>query len=437
MTATAPGSAPRRARTDQLTSAWLVAALVVMAVGLAARHVLPQPLWTMIHVVTLGVLSNAILQWSWYFARALLHLPAADARSTRDARRRSVAFNVALVGLVAAMWTASTWGTVVAAGAVGAVIGWHGLAMLLAARTQLASRFAVVVRYYVAAAGFLVVGCVLAGFVTVAMFSGGAPAWLVAARDDVTLAHALVNVGGWVGLSMAGTLVTLGPTMLRTRIDAGAVSAAVGALPWLCGGVLVAAGAACAGWMPGIGLGLLVFAVAAALGVVVPLLRVAREKAPRAYATWTMSAGLAWVLVGLVVVAGQAFLARDATALRDADLRWLPVLGAGGLAQVFVGAMTYLMPVVIGGGPEAVRAGMAVLEVAWPLRVTLRNAALALVAVPRATGLVTVWWVLVLACFAGDVVAFALAGARQARARRAAGAGAVTAGPTTIGGIDD
>ena len=178
----------------------------------------------------------------------------------------------------------------------------------------------------------LLVGCVLAGFVTVAMFSGGAPAWLVAARDDVTLAHALVNVGGWVGLSMAGTLVTLGPTMLRTRIDPGAVSAAVGALPWLCGGVLVAAGAACAGWMPGIGLGLLVFAVAAALGVVVPLLRVAREKAPRAYATWTMSAGLAWVLgltpapavrllvVGLVAVGTVLDALSDAT-VRTAAIR--------------------------------------------------------------------------------------------------------------------
>lgn len=422
MTAAPPAGAPRRARTDQLTSAWLVAALVVMAVGLAARGALPQPLWTMVHVVALGVLSNGILQWSWYFARALLHLPAGDRRAGRDATVRVVAFNVALVGLVAAMWTASTWGTVTAAGAVGAVIAWHGLALVQAARTRLASRFAVVVRYYVAAAAFLVVGCVLAGFVTVAMFASGAPAWLVAARDDVTLAHALVNVGGWVGLSMAGTLVTLGPTMLRTRIDPAAVASAVGALPWLAGGIAVAAGAACAGWMPGIGLGLLVFAVAAAVGVVVPLLRVARVQAPRSYATWTTTAGLAWVLVGLVVVASGAVTAPDAAALRDANLPWLPVLGAGGLGQVFVGALTYLMPVVIGGGPQAVRTGMAVLEAGWPLRAALRNAALALVAVTVAGGQGprTLWWALVLACFAVDVVAFALAGARQARARRAA-----------------
>ncbi|MBN9375910.1 MAG: hypothetical protein J0I40_11100 [Cellulomonas sp.] len=421
MTLAGPGAAaPRRARTDQMTSAWMVAALVVMAVGLAARNALPQPLWTMIHVVTLGVLSNAILQWSWYFARALLHLPAGDRRSGSGARARSVAFNVALVGLVAAMWTASAWGTVVAAGAVGAVIAWHGLALVQAARTRLASRFAVVIRYYVTAAAFLVVGCVLAGFVTVAMFAHGAPAWLLAARDDLTLAHALVNVGGWIGLSMAGTLVTLGPTMLRTRMDPAAVDAAVGALPWLAGGIVAAATAACAGWMPGIGLGLLVFAGAAAVGIVVPLVREARVKAPRSYATWTTSAGLGWVVVGLVAVAVGAFTAPDATALRDHDLPWLAVLGAGGLAQVFIGAMTYLMPVVVGGGPEAAREGMRVLETGWTLRVALRNAALLLVAVSvgGGPGLGTLWWALVVACYAVDVVAFALAGARQARARR-------------------
>ena len=438
--APAPGAAaPRRARTDQMTSAWMIAALVVMAIGLAARNVLPQPLWTMIHVVTLGVLSNAILQWSWYFARALLHLPAGDHRSSRDARARSVAFNIALVGLVAAMWTASTWGTVVGAGAVGTVIAWHGLALVQAARTRLASRFAVVIRYYVAAAGFLVVGCVLAGFVTVAMFAQGAPAWLLAARDDLTLAHALVNVGGWVGLSMAGTLVTLGPTMLRTRMDPGAVGSAVGALPWLAGGIVLAATAAAFGWTPGIGLGLLVFAGAAAVGIVVPLVREARAKAPRTYATWTTSAGLGWVLVGLVAVAVGAFTTRDAGSLSDQILPWLAVLGAGGLAQVFVGAMTYLMPVVVGGGPEAARAGMRVLETGWTLRVTLRNAALLLVALTVAGGggLATLWWALVLACYAADVVAFALAGVRQGRARRAiAGAASTPAPSTTSGDLD-
>ena len=136
-------------------------------------------------------------------------------------------------------------------------------------------------------------------------------------------------------------------------------------------------------------------------------------------------------------------------------LRLLPtllataVLGAGGLAQVFAGAMTYLMPVVVGGGPEAARTGMRVLETGGVLRATVRNAALLLVTLAGAgeQGLGALWWALVLACYAVDVVAFALAGVAQVRARRAGdmaptGPGTSTgtsAGPgasTTSGDLD-
>ncbi|NMM22549.1 MAG: hypothetical protein HHJ11_03435, partial [Phycicoccus sp.] len=232
---------PRRLRTDRLTTSWMLVALGTAAVSLTVRGVLPQPLWTSVHVVTLGVLTSSVLQWSWYFARALLHLPATDTRSGRDATLRMLAFHASLVGLVAAMWTGQVVGTIAGAAAIGAVIAWHGLALVGAARTRLANRFAFVARYYIAAAAFLVVGCILAGFLTVAMFAAGAPAWLLAARDELTLAHALVNVGGWLGLSITGTIVTLGPTVLRTRIDPAALDLAIGALPALIAGIVVGA----------------------------------------------------------------------------------------------------------------------------------------------------------------------------------------------------
>ncbi|ACZ30663.1 hypothetical protein Xcel_1640 [Xylanimonas cellulosilytica DSM 15894] len=430
-------SAPRRPRTDRMTTVWLVAAVVTAALAVGARDVLPQALWTTIHVVTLGVLTNAILQWSWYFARALLHLPADDPRSGRDAVRRSVAFNLALVGLVASMWTAAVWGTVVFAGAVGAVIGWHGFAMLRAARGRFASRFAVVVRFYVTASAFLVLGCVLAGFLTVAMFDAGAPGWLLAARDDLTLAHAVVNVGGWVGLSIAGTIVTLGPTMLRTKLAPDAVARSLRALPVLAGGIGVAGLAASLGWLPGVGIGLLAFAAGLADGVAVPLVRAARAAGVRGYAPWTMASGLGWTVLCLVAVAVNAFGAADGAALRVADLPWLALLGAGGVGQVFIGALSYLMPVVIGGGPAVMRRGMAVLETAAPTRVALRNAAVALLALTTVTGseLRPVLWGLVVACFAADVVLFARSGATQGRARRErlAALGPETPGPAASG----
>ncbi len=429
----------RRRRTDRLTSTWLVIAVALGAFGLMTKSVLPQPLWSMVHVVTLGVLTNAILQWSWYFTRTLLRLPEDDARAGRDAVIRSAVFNLALVALFAAMWTGNAVAASVFATVIGIVIAWHAAAILSAARTRFASRFAVVIRFYVVAAAYLVVGCALAGLISVAMFDPAAPAWLVDYRDRLTLAHSIVNIGGWIGLSIAGTIVTLGPTMLRTRIIPDAVPRAVAALPWLAGGIAVAATSAAVGWLPGVGVGLLVFAVAVVPGVAVALVRTAVAKSPSTYATWTMASGLAWVVVAVTAIAVDSFVAPDAAALRTSDLPWVAVLGIGGIGQVFIGALTYLLPVVVGGGPRSVRAGMAVLEIAWPLRVAVRNTAMTLIAVTAVvpSDLTAWWWALVIVTFAIDTVLFAVGGVKQVRARRAeppAGSPPSPVPPPTAGG---
>src|SRR5690606_19657768 len=51
--------------------------------------------------------------------------------------------------------------------------------------------------------------------------------------------HTMVNLLGWVGLTVTGTLLTLWPTILRTRIDDRAERWARQALPVLLLGLLV------------------------------------------------------------------------------------------------------------------------------------------------------------------------------------------------------
>jgi nitrite reductase (NO-forming) len=424
-----------RVRADRLATAWMIAAVALLAVGIAAPGHLPQPLWTLVHVVALGVLANSILQWSWYFTRALLHLRPDDRRAGLHNVIRSLAFNAVLVALFAAMWMGAAALAVVCAALVGAIIAWHGLDLLLAARGALAARFAVAIRYYAAASGFLVLGCALAGFVATAMLTAHPAAWLVRARDSLTLAHAIANVAGWVGLSMAGTLVTLGPTMLRTRIDPGAARAARRALPVMTVALLLAVAAAIADLPLAVGIGLLGFGAAMGRGVLVPLVRAARQRAPRSGVTWTLTAGVCWTLGALAAVGVQALFAADATGLRAADLPWLALLGGGGLAQIFVAALAYLMPVVVGGGPAALRTGMRVLETAWPFRVGARNAALMLLAAsaltPGGAGPQPLWWAVVLLAYAVDIALFARAGIRQARARRALAAANARAAANT------
>ena len=64
--------------------------------------------------------------------------------------------------------------------------------------------------YYVAAAALLAVGAGLGA----ALARVQADPW----HTRLLVAHASVNVLGWIGITALGTLVTLWPTMLRTRI---------------------------------------------------------------------------------------------------------------------------------------------------------------------------------------------------------------------------
>src|SRR5699024_11029284 len=103
------------------------------------------------------------------------------------------------------------WPAIVAgASAVAFAVGWQAAGLALRLRASLRSRFAVTVGYYVTAGVLLLVG-VLFG---VLMSHGVSTSW----HERMTTAHVLVNVLGWVGLTVLGTLVTLWPTMLRTRI---------------------------------------------------------------------------------------------------------------------------------------------------------------------------------------------------------------------------
>lgn len=180
--------------------------------------------------------------------------------------------------------------------------------------------------------------------------------------------------------------------------------------------------------------GLLVVVGAASMGVGFPLVRAALAKGPAEYGAWSLTLGAAWILVAGAGASLRAFEAADATGLRSAFLPWLPILGAAGVGQLFVGALTYLMPVVIGGGPSAVRVGVGVLEAGAPIREAARNvAAVFALAVASQGGipaerLTTAAWVVLLATYVVDIVLLARCGVAQAHAKRAAQS------PTTQGG---
>jgi nitrite reductase (NO-forming) len=155
-----------------------------------------------------------------------------------------------------------------------------------------------------------------------------------------------------MGLTVVGTLVTLWPTMLRTRIAEGAERAARRALPLLLGAVAVTATGALTGLTSLAAAGVLGYLGGLVL-VGVAFVATARTKPPASYPTWSVLAGAIWLaasLIALVVaVASAPSWAAVGTRL---DALAVP-LAAGFGAQVLLGALSYLIPVVLGGGPAA------------------------------------------------------------------------------------
>jgi nitrite reductase (NO-forming) len=384
---------------------WLLALVAVVL----AHPFVPAPRWLMIHLLLLGAVSHSILVWSQHFADALLH----TAPTVGDGRRRRL--RLALlnggVGVVVAGVLTDAWQvTAVGATAVAGAVGWHGVGLVRQMRRALPARFGTTVRYYVAAASLLPVGA----FLGVLMARGlGDPAHV-----QVMLAHAAVNVLGWMGLSVAGTLVTLWPTMLRTRIADGTERAARDALPVLVAAVLVTATGALLGSRAAAGLGLAGYLVG--LGLLAgPLMRAAVRKPPAHFPTWSVLAGTCW-LFGSVAMLAVGVVAAGSWHAAHGVVEWVtPALAAGFGAQVLLGALSYLVPVALGGGPSPTRAANAVFDRAAALRVVAANAGLVAGFLP-VPGLVRVLSSVVVVVALGSFLPLMVLGIRAARRARTA-----------------
>ena len=279
----------------------------------------------MVHLLLLGAVTNSILVWSWHFAQALLRGPN-PGNWGMAARLIGLNVSVALVvvSMVVNVWVLTLVGSI----GVGLAVAAHAVVLGLRARKALPSRFGPTVWYYVAACLLLPVG---AG-VGAALASGVSGE----AHVRLLLVHLVVNVLGFVGLTVLGTLMTLLPTMLHTRVADGAESVARhGAVPLLAGVLLTAAGAA-AGVMFLCSVGLLIY-LGGVIYICVPLAKVVRSKPPTNFAPLSALAALLWLLVSLVWLLALTFSSNGWEALHRGIESVAPVLAAGFAASARCG----------------------------------------------------------------------------------------------------
>ncbi|MFI1699932.1 multicopper oxidase domain-containing protein [Streptomyces bobili] len=362
------GAKARHLRAHVLVVAWLGLALVAVA----GQESLPVARWLAVHMFLLGAVTTAILIWSEHFAVALLHAKIPDERWSTV---RLATANLSVAGLLLGVWAARPLLTAVAAVSLVAAALAHLLMLVRLGRGALGGRLKPIVSYYRAATAALIVGAVLGALL--ATGGAGGPDRYAGLR----LAHLHVTLLGWIGLPVLGTLFMLWPTVLGVRMKERTTNVSRWVLWLAAGGLVVAVTALALGLRRPAVAGLALYLGGAVLAADLLVRTVRRHRPVSAAAAWMLAAATCWLT--LAVTADIAWLAtRPLAAAQTGIDALLPVLLVGFVAQILIGALTYLLPVVLSSGPRDRAALRSLLERAWLPRLVVLNTGVAVAALP-------------------------------------------------------
>jgi len=385
---------------DRRQDRLVTAAGIVLAGGFLAAAVLAtllpaewrRGIWLPIHLGVAGAASVAIAAVMPFFAATL-----ALARPV-DPTIRAMGVVLPLLGIVGVAG-GLTAGPLALAQAGGIVYLAGMCAVAIATFVPLAGSSAPRRGVLAAASGAALVDVTL-GALLGTLYAANVP-WILERWALLRPAHAWLNVLGFVGVIVTGTLVHLWPTVLGARIRTGPSVALLG-VGWVFGPPLVALGLAAGS------------DAVARTGAAVTILGAA-GLAVFAVRQWTvrgrwttdpdwhlaaighMGLGIAWGVGGTLVAAGLV-LARGATPDAWSAAAVLPALGLGWIAQTIVGAGSHLVPTAGPGDPIrhlaqrrtigrwsaarllALETGVALLAVGVPLGLPVATAVGAVVA---------------------------------------------------------
>ncbi len=352
------GRADWHFRANALVIAYLLAALVSAIFQKGSDG--GTPAWLTIHLLLLGAVTNAIVTWSDHFVSALLW-----ARSQNRTRQMSVIFllNLGIVGVLISVSLHIQWLVYVSTTLVGGVVVYYLSGMASLIRKSLNKKFKGVIAFYQFAGLTILIGIILGA---ADAFKGDEDLW----QPRITLAHLHANLLGWIGLTIIGTLVTLWPTVLRTQMHPDAISKAKLGLKFLLVGILgsIIGPLWDQPWL------LATSVVVYLVGTVIALFPAAlllRRRIPDRSSSWMMltgSMGLAILLIGdaCIALAQQ----RPERILSSLENHLLLVFTLW-LLPILLGALTYLLPVVLGRGPASNRKLETVLNLGWRWRTLL------------------------------------------------------------------
>jgi len=339
----------------------LIYLLAALTSGVSSRLSAEQHLsWLTVHLFLLGAISNGILTWSEHFVAALLW-----ARSQGRLRHLHivVALNLGVLGVLAGKGMNIGWLLIVSALLVGSIVILYLWGIYESISQTLNRRYVGLIRYYQWAGVSLLVGVLLG---TIDSFKSDGDPW----QPKLALAHLHVNLMGWVGLTIVGTLITFWPTVLRTPMHAKAVKYGVAALPILLSGLLVVLVGSLLDLRTLSATGAVVY-LSGFLLALTPAALVISQRIPDRTSSWMMATGA--VGISLLLIADALISARSDSAekLLKAIENHSLVIFTVSLMPIFLGSLTYLLPVVLGRGPKVNRELESLINAGWRLRVFL------------------------------------------------------------------
>lgn len=321
--------------------------------------------WAALHLLLAGGVLNAIA-----VATIMLAVTWATASPPRDATAWATRGLLACGPVAVVVGREAGWLPLLTAGAAATAAGLlvvAGSLLGIRARATL-DRFHPAIDAYVAAALFGGAGAILGAIVASGRPASSWAAWRAA--------HLTLNLTGFVGLVIAGTLPYFVATQARMKMNPRATPARVRAALVAFAAATVVAALARAGNRAGVATAALV-AQAIALAVVGVLL----PRPGRKQWAWAgprlvhLALGVLWWIgttVWWAVVVGRG----------GDESPVLAVLAVGGFAQILVAGLAYLGPVVRAGGGDRLRDGFTTTG-SWLGIVAANVAAIALVASAR------------------------------------------------------
>ncbi|WP_347306416.1 copper oxidase [Corynebacterium sp. SA-MJD20WY100] len=334
-------------RAARPVSVWM---MIFILIGLT-HFAIPNYGWLLVHVFTLGILTNSILVWSQHLTEKFVQHKLADSARPRQLYRiygLNIGALIVMVGQVFKI----PYATITGAAIIAVLMAWHGVEIIGQWKGASGKRFRPIVGAYAASAFCLPVGAFFGGWLAL---DPGNPRLLIA--------HIAANIGGFVGLAAAASLTILLPTVWRSQ----GISTYMTPTLWILGaGVLVTIVGALVGFPE---CGFVVYVIGWVLAWQQWLGNVNLKQFT--YASASSIAAVTWLVLTL------AYFAVELTLQVQPKIPTIPLL-VGFAAQLLIGMMSYLLPSTMGGGPGATRAGLIQMYKFGLLRWTFINGGLLL-----------------------------------------------------------